>query len=203
MKRRRVLPIAPEWSFAIEAESIGETPREVAIEAGPAERAALARRLGLLDLPTLRAQISLIRDGRSVHVSGLVEAEVVQACVITLTPVPAKVSEEFEAWYADPEATLSFAKARQERDRRIGAEDTPVLDEREDPEPTVDGLIDLGELAVQYLSLALDPYPRAPEAKGQEEPAKLETESSPLRKSPFAALGHWKFTKNREGETEQ
>lgn len=197
MKRRQMTPIAPEWSFAIEAADIGPSPRAVSIEAGPAERAALARRLGLLDLPALRAEMTLEREGRSVHIAGRVEAQVVQPCVATLAPVPGQVDESFEAWFADPNETVSFARARQERERRTGQSDTPVLDERDDPEPILDGLIDLGELAVQYLSLGLDPYPRAPEA--QTATLNITEKESPqppssLRKSPFAALKRWKFT---------
>ena len=36
-----------------------------------------------------------------------------------------------------------------------------LLPEEEDPEPVVDGMIDVGELAAQFLLLGVDPYPRA------------------------------------------
>lgn len=194
MKRRKVTPVSPEWSYAIEADEIGPAPREVAIEAGAQERAALARRLGLVELSTLGARMTLRRSGRAIHITGDVEADVVQACVVTLAPIPAHVRDSFEAWYADPDAVLSFARARQEHERRTGQGDSPVLDESEDPEPIVDGLIDLGELAVQYLSLALDPYPRSPEA-GLAAAAPEPAPPSDLRKSPFSTLKAWKFTK--------
>lgn len=199
MRRRKVAPIEPEWSFGIETADIGPEPRAVAIEAGPAEREALARRFGLLEIFSLRAEMTLCREGRAIHVTGQVEADVVQPCIATLEPVPGHVAETFEAWYADADETLSFARARQERERRTGQADTPVLDEREDPEPLIGGVIDLGELAAQYLSLGLDPYPRAADAgagSGTGTPPSVEPSS--LRKSPFGALKDWKFTKNGE-----
>ncbi len=198
MRRRKVAPIEPEWSFGIEAGDIGPVPRMVAIEAGKAEREALTRRFGLLEISCLRAEMSLCREGRSVHVEGTVEADVVQSCIDTSAPVSEHVCESFESWYADPEETLSFARARQEHERRTGQADTPVLDEREDPEPLMDGVIDLGELAAQYLSLGLNPYPRAVEPDEGRAEVLVPSEPSALRKSPFRALEGWKFTKSEE-----
>jgi hypothetical protein len=53
----------------------------------------------------------------------------------------------------------------------------PFLDESEDPEPVIDGKIDAGELVAQYLSLAIDPYPRL---EGEEYGGEGEAESHRL-----------------------
>ena len=37
-----------------------------------------------------------------------------------------------------------------------------LLNEEEPPEPIVDGTIDLGGVTLEFLALALDPYPRKP-----------------------------------------
>jgi len=60
----------------------------------------------------------------------------------------------------------------------------------EAPEAAPDGWIDLGELAAEQLGLALDPYPRKPDA---EVPAEWKAEPAPepvadQRPNPFAAL---------------
>jgi uncharacterized metal-binding protein YceD (DUF177 family) len=61
-----------------------------------------------------------------------------------------------------------------------------VLDGDAEPvEPLDDGMIDIGEAVAQQLSLALDPFPRAPGATLEQE-ADL-SDHSP-RESPFAAL---------------
>ena len=80
---------------------------------------------------------------------------------------------------------MSFARARHERDKDRGVEERPMLEEHEDPEPIVDGRINLGELVTQYLSLAIEPYPRSEEAKKILEE---NNNSMPARENPFAAL---------------
>ena len=51
------------------------------------------------------------------------------------------------------------------RDLPAEAEGEVEIDaEAETPEPLVGGRLDLGEILAEELSLALDPYPRAPEA---------------------------------------
>jgi hypothetical protein len=67
----------------------------------------------------------------------------------------------------------------------------------EAPEPVLDGWIDLGELAAEQLGLAIDPYPRKPDA---ELPAewKAEPGAEPAvteRPNPFAALEKLKADK--------
>jgi len=69
---------------------------------------------------------------------------------VTLDPVPGHVEDEFALLFADE------------------AEDAGALDPNADPiEPLVDGRIDIAEAVAQQLSLAIDPYPRAPAADRQ------------------------------------
>lgn len=200
MKRRKTNDIVPEWSRTVEADDITEEEQTFDLTASDAECVALSRRFGILEIKNLSASLIACRDRHEhvVHVQGRVRADLVQPCVVTLAPVSTSVDEPFEGWYADPKEVLSFARARADRLRRKGAPDVPLLDEEEDPEPVVDGLIDLGELAAQYLSLSVPVCPRAP---GVEAPAVQALEpdvENPLRKSPFAALKTWKEEKNKE-----
>jgi len=73
-----------------------------------------------------------------------------------LEPVAARVSEAFEATFAEGAAI--------EEETEIEVDYAAA----DPPEPIVGGRLELGELAAQHLSLALDPYPRAP---GVEAPA--------------------------------
>ena len=66
------------------------------------------------------------------------------------------------------------------------------------PEPAPDGLIDLGELAAEQLGLALDPYPRKPDAAVPAE-WKAEPVVEPVadeRPNPFAVLEKLKADKS-------
>src|SRR5258706_367027 len=63
---------------------------EVSVAPGPAERAAIARWLGIEALDSLKAVIQILRSNADEYAyRGHFEADVVQACVITLAPVPA------------------------------------------------------------------------------------------------------------------
>ncbi|GAB2179167.1 YceD family protein [Dongia sp. agr-C8] len=142
-----------EFSRFVEADSVGTHRMERRISANPEERAALARRFDLIGIDRLEAVFTLKRAGGGViHVQGEIAAEVTQACVVTLAPVPAKISEAFSADFADVD------------DRRPPAESDLDFEAADPPEPIQNGHIDLGELAAEHLSLALDPYPRAPGA---------------------------------------
>jgi hypothetical protein len=94
--------------------------------------------------------VSLERRGPTgvVHLAGRLEADVVQTCTVTLAGFPSHVEDSFETDFSA---------------ESVGFQGEIVLDiDSEPPEPIIDGMIDLGELVTQYLSLALDPYPRAP-----------------------------------------
>ena len=160
--------VTPEFSRPLAAESVGTQSVERRIEAGPAERAALAGRFGLLALERLAARLSLRRDkGDVIRLEGHFLADVVQSCVVSLAPVPAHLEADFETSYS---ASAVMA----------AEEDLDPLGE-DAPEPITAGEIDLGEAVVQQLAVTLDPYPRAP---GAALAAATETEPQ----SPFAVL---------------
>jgi len=165
---------AAEFSRQIPAEQIGvqETTREIAASA--AERAKLAERFGLLALDRLSAVLRLKRGrGGTVHMEGRFVADVTQACVVTLEPVPAHLEQDFTATFAPHGAAEA-------------GEVVIALEEDEPPEEIVDGRIDIGEAVVQQFAVALDPYPRSPAAA---EAAGLSSGGEEQgRKGPFAAL---------------
>lgn len=177
----------PELSRPFSVAKISDDGETFHFEATPEERAALARRFDLVDLPSLEAEgeISVFDHGRRARVEGVVRARVVQTCVVTLDPVPAQVEDSFVRTYASPPA------------RPSGIEPETVLDlDAEDPPESLErGLVDVGEAVAETLGLALDPYPRAPGAglsEGGGGPGEApETGGDPpenKRESPFRVL---------------
>ena len=167
-----------EFSRPLSLDRINTTQHREEIVATDKERADLAARFGLLCLDSLSASFTLKRVRKDlVRVKGHVRAELAQACVVTLDPVPSKIDERFEVDFlegAQPAVT----------DLELDAEAA------EAPEPAPDGWIDLGELAAEQLGLALDPYPRKP---GAEVPAEWKAEpiaepAAEERPNPFATL---------------
>lgn len=185
----------PEFSRVVRADRVQGREVVELLEATAAERQALARRLELQEIGRLTATIRLarVRGGQMIRVRGALEAEVVQTCVVTLEPVPAAVTESFGALFAPPDLVP---------DEIVAGELAfdPDVEDEDVPEPMQDGRIDLGELVAQHLSLALDPYPRAPGAAFEEideeaeEPAAAESAPEQAGKgpTPFAALAKLK-----------
>jgi uncharacterized metal-binding protein YceD (DUF177 family) len=167
-----------EFSRPLSLDRIGATQHREEITATDKERAGLAERFGLLSLDSLTASFTLKRARKDlVRVKGHVTAELAQACVVTLDPVPARIDERFEVDFLEgvqPAVT----------DLELDAEAA------EAPEPAPDGWIDLGELAAEQLGLAMDPYPRKPDAAVPAE-WKAEPAAEPVadeRPNPFALL---------------
>jgi uncharacterized metal-binding protein YceD (DUF177 family) len=128
-------------------------------------------------LPRLDARFEVLRHGSAgLRVTGDVSATVVQTCVVTLDPLTDEVDEAVDVVFepAAPEPAKPAEKALAEED---------LGDAADPPETLVDGAIDLGALAVEFLTLGLDPYPRKADAVF-EAPAAGDDRAD----SPFAAL---------------
>lgn len=163
--------MTPEFSRAFRLDELGGA-RAVSIAAAEDERVALAARFGLIGIDRLEATAELVRDGDIVTATGRLEGEVIQACVASGEPVPARIAEDF---------ALRFVPAGSESD----------ADEIELAESDLDQLdyegssIDLGEAVAQTMALALDPFPRAP---GAEEKLRAAGVLGGEDAGPFAAL---------------
>ena len=179
----------PEFSRPIRVVDLDRAPRVLKGEADEAERKALAARFGLTALDALSYELELRpwRDG-GWRVKGVVRGDAVQACVVTLAPVPEHVEDRFERGWLP-------ARAMPGRDARPASETELYIDPELDDSPDLLGdSVDLGEAAAEAFGLALDPYPRAPGAEEGEEAASFTAAppgAEPIREAeihPFARL---------------
>ena len=161
----------PEFSHPLRADTIGDEPRTVAIEADEGERAALARRFELVAIDRLAAHFMIRRDAMGIVGDGRVEAAVTQACSVTGDPLPASIDEP---------VALRFVEADDS-----GQEEIELTDGDLDVIPYDGGAIDLGEVAAETMALALDPFPRGP---GAESALKAAGVISEEEAGPFSAL---------------
>lgn len=149
----------------------GET--RLKLEPDADARVRIARYLGLHAVDRFRVEMTLVHAANGlVSVEGQLDAKIHPICVVSLDPFEQKISEPVAIRFA-PDALI-------ERMTKRAAENNE--DEFEAPDPIQDGVIDFGMVAVEFLALALDPYPRKPDAEftgGDPEPEVL---------SPFAAL---------------
>ncbi|MBX2833807.1 MAG: DUF177 domain-containing protein [Micavibrio sp.] len=183
-----------EWSHFLDVNTLEKKPLVMTISPDDDEIKRLAQRLGVIDINELKADLKILQEQGShiIHVSGMLHAKIEQSCVVTSEPVITQVDESFESWYADQEESVSFAKKRREKESKGGHAEVRILDEQDDPEPVIDGQIDLGELVTQYLSLSIDPYPHAEGVERSIDEFNKDGDDAVKPNNPFAALKDWK-----------
>lgn len=150
---------------------------EVVLEPGPEARAAIAAELGLRELRKFRVAARLAPQGRSDWMlTGDLGATVVQDCVVTLAPVVTRIDEPltrlYLAGFATPEG---------------GTEVEMPEDDSAEPLPAT---LDLYDVALEALSLALPAWPRA-EGVGLDQSVFAEPGVEPMtddEAKPFAGL---------------
>jgi len=154
------------WSVPLAVADVPETGRHLELAADDQVRAAIAKLAELRSLPHLEATFDVALRGRDgLHVSGQVAATVGQVCVVTLDPIDNEIEEDIDLEFVPGAASLS-----DDRD----AEDAP--------EALVEGTVDLGAIATEFLLLAIDPHPRKSGATFESLPKEDEGAH------PFAAL---------------
>ena len=156
--------MTPEFYRPFAVDRIGEGADQP-VEATPAECAALAARLLIPAVLALSCRFHLRPIGRgAILAEGELRARVRRDCVVTLDPFDMKLREAFR---------IRFVPAgRESNDEDPDSDDEISYDA---------ATIDLGEATAEQLALALDPYPRKPDAVLPE----LEHDAEP---SPFARL---------------
>jgi uncharacterized metal-binding protein YceD (DUF177 family) len=160
------------WSVPVAVTEVPETGRNFDLVADERVRTAVAQIAGLRALPRLAASFEVSRRGRGgLRVVGRVNATVGQICGVTLEPMEEEVDEPVDVLFS-PDATSVPAETP-------GEVEIPPED---GPEPLVDGIVDLGALATEFLILGINPYPRRRDAKFEPPPANEDVEN------PFAAL---------------
>jgi uncharacterized metal-binding protein YceD (DUF177 family) len=160
------------WSVPVRLDEVPETGLHMDIEADAAVRAAVAAAAGVNEVPRLTASFDVARHGRDgLRVFGTVSARVHQTCVVTLEPVENELEEHVDLVFV-PATALGPSGS----EVNLGAEAI------EPPETLIDGVVDLGAVAAEFLMLGIDPYPRKPGAVF-EPPQNADAGSH-----PFAAL---------------
>jgi uncharacterized metal-binding protein YceD (DUF177 family) len=167
--------VTPEFSRLIDTRSIRNEP--VLLEANEAERAALAKRFGIVSISRLTAEVSLEPVKPTILAAGRLTAEIVQSCAISGEDLTVAVTEPL---------TLRFVPQR-----APGLPNEELeLDASELDEIEFSGTqFDLGEAVAQTLALAIDPFLEAPGADEFRRKSGFFGEDTA---NPFAALAKLK-----------
>jgi uncharacterized metal-binding protein YceD (DUF177 family) len=145
-----------------------------------ADQAQLLAIATALEIPAVLAfsanvEARAVGQGRYM-VDGEVTARIRQTCVLSGEAFDSDVSTVIDAAFADDDRLTPPTKKEVERS----------LDDEDPPEPLDNGHIDIGALAIEFLALALEPFPRKPGA------VYAETSESETEPGPFVALAAFK-----------
>jgi len=137
------------WRVPVVVAQIPETGLHRDLEAGAAERVAIADVGGLREILSASASLDVTPSGGGrFHVQGRVRARVGQACVVTLEPLESDIDEAIDLTFAPPEQIPELATLVDD----AAASDVEIPDP---PEPIENGIIDLGRVATDALFLAV------------------------------------------------
>ena len=165
------------WSVLVVVAQLPDTGLHRDIEADPAARASMAEVAGLREVLSASASLDVTpQSGGRIHVTGHVRARIGQTCVVTLDPIENDIDEPIDVVFAPPEQIPQLSDLVDD----AAESDVEIPDP---PEPIVNGVVDLGRLVTDAVFLAVDPYPRRPDAVF--EPL---IEAADPEDHPFAAL---------------
>jgi len=154
------------FSYLFSVEKLPQNGTKQVLELTVDECLQLAQYLNLAEIKSFKADFNIHGTSDKVTVSGVVDAVVVQTCVVSLELFEAYVHEQIEAEFV---AEKKSSKRSEEQD---------LLDH---DDLIINGKINLGSLATEFFVLGLDPFPKKPGAEFHY----IEDDSQP---SPFDRL---------------
>ena len=161
--------MTPEFSRIIKLSELGGGPQKGNVAADSDECAALAKRFDLPEIRSLDAEYVLKSRNDRILFEGTVTSDLSQICAISGKIFTVTVTEPFNIAFVEKSAF-----AEKEDEIELAAEDCDIIEYEA-------AQIDIGETVAQTLYLALDPYPRGPEAdKAAAENLKTEEEAGPF-----------------------
>lgn len=184
-----------EFSRPLKIDHIDRHGTTKTIEITAEEGQALAKRFDLESIEKCAADISITphSGATTFHLTGVVNAVVFQISVISGESVKRIISYDIDAWYGQQDNITSFVAAKKMRDdiNEDKIIEREMREEKDEPEPIINNEIDLGEVAAQFLGLALDDYPRG---ENEDEGAGDYIEINPedTKPNPFAVLAQLK-----------
>lgn len=155
-------------SYLVDVRRLPKKGFPVTIEADERQRRLLAEAHGLESVERFVVRLVVAewkRDGVSIR--GEIDADIVQACVVTLEPIAAHLSPSINELFAPSRSKLVRPDLRDGGELLLDAEGPDA------PETFEGDQIDVGALAEEIFALSIDPYPRLPEA-ALEQPAAIE-----------------------------
>jgi hypothetical protein len=161
---------------SIRLDSMPVAGRDVEVSPSADERAAIASQLGLASLDALAVKLHAVRFRGGIRVTGRLTAKVTQPSVVTLEPLTQEIAEPVDRIFLPGGEKQYAGPANAEIFVDLEGDDVPNHFEGNEA--------DLSDLIVETLALAVDLYPREPNASLEDTGFKPDVGKT----SPFAAL---------------
>ncbi len=163
----------PAWSRPLKLHELGRGAVQLSLSPDEAQRAAIARQLGLEALLSLDAQVTAAPWLDGVELTGRLRARVAQVCGVSLETFEQDVEGGIEVRAVPAGSPHATEPEGEDFELDLDAPDPPdILDA---------DTIDVAAYVVEHLALEIDPFPRKPGAA-------FEYEAPEAESSPFAAL---------------
>ena len=151
-------PELPSLTNIVNVDQIDDSsPCAVCLKGVDEDLEALARFLDLPGIKYLGGEFITLKGGPLVTVKGLLKAELVRRCVVSLEEMIEEIEEDFVVTFTTEPPDK--AKANEEVEADLEA-----------PESLDGPELDLGDILIEQLVLSMDPHPRKEGAEPVEDP---------------------------------
>lgn len=176
-----------EFQRLIDLKPIEKKGLEINVSADEEECAKLATRFSIPAILNLEAKCTIKKRSQKqfgdFQLNVSMNAEIIQECVMTLDNVNESISEDFSIVFQFEETGKRQKEEEKEVEFSLEDEDLEIIQDSE---------IDLGRYIAEYLSLAMNPYPRQTKATTETLGYKIlseeEASEKEEKKNPFAVL---------------
>jgi uncharacterized metal-binding protein YceD (DUF177 family) len=165
--------VSAGWSKVVRLHELARGPVKLRLEPDAAERARIAKDLGLEGLPSLVADVAVRPWLDGAEITGRFQARVAQLCSVSAEPFEQDLRGEIEVRAVPAGSPNAPTEAGHEVELDLEAPDPPDVLEGD--------AVDVAAYVVEHLALEIDPFPRKPGAAFDYQPPEEE-------ESPFAVL---------------
>ena len=158
----------PEFSEILKLSNIGSAPIEGEIAANPDQCAALATRFDLPSIESFSADYMVNIENDRIIFKGILAAKLHQSCAISGQKFPVAITEPFNIAFVEKTDAENL-----DQEVELDSDDCDILEYE-------NAQFDIGEALAQTLYLALDPYPRGPNADIAAKKLTSEEEAGPF-----------------------
>jgi len=139
-------PAEPELPILVELAALPRDGRFYKVVADAAACAAIAKRIGAKSISAFSGTITLRATKKKIFAEGSVQAVLLRECVSSLEEMTEVIEETFEVEFL-----------RHPEPENVAADEEVI-----GPDVHPQAAFDVGDLAIQQVALAMDPFPRKP-----------------------------------------